>query len=68
VLPDSIDELTPVKSYREDNFGKLPPPRQAADEFFRYVVSESAIRAEAVNDYAHGYDANSLAHSVMAAA
>jgi hypothetical protein len=58
VLPDGIDELAPVKSYREDNFSELPPPRQPADDLFRYVVSESAIRAEAVDEYAHGFCAD----------
>jgi hypothetical protein len=58
VLPDGIDELTPVESYRETNFSDLPPPGQPAEDFFRYVVSESAIRAEAVDEYAHGFGAN----------
>jgi hypothetical protein len=58
VLPDGIDELAPVKSYREDNFSELPPPGQPADDFFRDVVAKPAVGTEAVDQYAHGCGAH----------
>jgi hypothetical protein len=71
VFPDGVDELAPMKPYRKDDFGKLPPPRQPADYFFRYIFFKAPVDAEAVDEYAHWFGTNSdetFARHLMAAA
>jgi len=50
---DNVDELTPVKSDREDDFLKPASLRELSDNLLGDIIMEAEVRAKAVNEKMH---------------